>query len=287
MGLPIHDLAGVRVQGISRAGLETCIGLPDLGVAFDMGICPRSAVRLPTVLFTHAHVDHMAGVVHHCATRALQGMKPPTYVMPARVVPAFQKLRVVWQELDGSDLPCEVVGLAPGQELELPKGLVARPFATPHRVVSQGYVLYERRRKLLPELEGLAGQEIAQRRARGLPVTSEAMVPLVAFSGDSRIEGLLHHPDARTASLLMMEVTFLDERVSIDKTREKGHIHLDEVLAHADAFDNEAILFTHLSARYSPEQAQTILDERLPPGLWERVTLLTTANRAAASAHRR
>ena len=30
-------------------------------------------MRHPLVLFTHAHVDHMAGVVHHCATRDMQG----------------------------------------------------------------------------------------------------------------------------------------------------------------------------------------------------------------------
>jgi ribonuclease Z len=71
-----------------------------------------------------------------------------------------------------------------------------------------------------------------------------------------------------------MEVTFLDQRVPVDKARENGHIHLDEVIQRADLFENEAILFTHLSARYRYEEALEILAQRLPDGLKERVHLL-------------
>ena len=61
---------------------------------------------------------------------------------------------------------------------------------------------------------------------------------------------------------------------SLPSARSKGHIHLDEVVARADQLQNEAILFTHLSARYSADEAERALDERLPPSLRERVTLL-------------
>ncbi|MCB9780490.1 MAG: metal-dependent hydrolase [Alphaproteobacteria bacterium] len=275
-------LAGIDIDAVSVAGLETCIQLPGLSLAFDLGICPRSAVKLPTVFFTHAHVDHMAGVIHHVATRGLQRMKPPTYVMPERNVADFRAMLDCWRRLDGSALDCELVGLAPGHDHRLRADLVARPVATPHRVVSQGYVLWEQRQKLRPSLRDRTAEELRALRRAGQDVTETVETPLVAFTGDSRIEAIDHHEALRRARLLIMEVTFLDERVDVERTRAKGHIHLDEVVARADRFENEAILLTHLSARYSAEQALRILDRRLPRHLRERVTLLAAHNAGLA-----
>ncbi|MFT5080828.1 MAG: hypothetical protein ACI84E_001486, partial [Planctomycetota bacterium] len=44
----------------------------------------------------------------------------------------------------------------------------------------------------------------------------------------------------------------------------------------ADLFENEAILMTHFSPRYNRARILEVLDERLPPGLRERVTPLLT-----------
>ena len=70
--------------------------------------------------------------------------------------------------------------------------------------------------------------------------------------------------------------------VSVEKARSKGHIHLDEVIARAELFENEAILFTHFSARYSADDIRRILETRLPASLRDRVTpLLPPAVREA------
>ena len=71
-----------------------------------------------------------------------------------------------------------------------------------------------------------------------------------------------------------MEVTFIDERVSVESARKNGHIHLDEVIERADLFQNKAIWFTHLSARYREHEAKQVLASRLPDSLKDRVTLL-------------
>lgn len=267
--------AGIAVDAVSQAGVETCIQLPELGLCFDMGICPRNAVRLPKVLFTHAHVDHMAGVIHHCATRRMLGMKPPTYVMPERNVPAFHRMLDAWRELDGGGMDCQVLGLPAGDSYPLGANLRAQAYATPHRVVSQGYVLMQRRQHLRPEYALLPELEIRGLRMSGVDVSEPYEFPLVAFTGDSRVDILDSAPIFRKASLLIMEVTFLDDRVDVARTREKGHIHLDEVLERADLFENEAILFTHLSARYSPGEAVDLLRKRLPLSLRERVWSLS------------
>jgi len=38
------------------------IDLPEMKLCFDIGRCPAEAVARPTVLLTHAHMDHMGGV---------------------------------------------------------------------------------------------------------------------------------------------------------------------------------------------------------------------------------
>lgn len=268
------NLAGIAVDAISVGGLETCIQLPGFGLAFDIGRCPRSAVARETVLFTHAHIDHLGGIAQHCATRSLLGLTPPTYILPPSLVADVEALFEVWRRLDGSELSCRIVPLGPGDSLRLSRDLSVRPFRSPHRVLCQGYTLWRTRRRLRADLVGLPERAIRDLRLAGEDVTTTVELPELAFTGDTLIEGVLHEPSARTARLLIMEVTFMDERVSVAQTRSKGHIHLDEVLAHADLFENEAILFTHLSARYSGDQAQAILHARLPPSLRARVHLL-------------
>ena len=71
-GLQRLELAGIPIEAISVGGLETCIVLPGFKLAFDIGLCPPEVVKRDTVLFTHAHVDHMGGIAYHTATRSLR-----------------------------------------------------------------------------------------------------------------------------------------------------------------------------------------------------------------------
>ncbi|MFT5679855.1 MAG: ribonuclease Z [Myxococcota bacterium] len=268
------ELAGIQVDAISVGGLRTCIQLPKMGLAFDMGCCPPSSVSRRTVLFTHAHTDHMASVVLHCATRDLTGMKPPHYVIPPENAEAFEELFAVWRKLDRSSLPCNIHPLGPGKEYALSKGRIARPVRAYHRVAAQGYVIAERKQKLKAEWIGKNHTEIRAARMAGVEITNTVESIAAAFTGDSRIEILDKNPEMYRARLLMMEVTFIDDKVPVERARSQGHIHLDEVIARADRFENEAILFTHLSARYDARRAEEVLKARLPAHLLERVTLL-------------
>jgi len=267
-------LADINIRAVSVAGLETCIELPAFRVCFDIGRGPRSAVRNHTVLFTHAHIDHMGGIAHHVATRSMLNMEPPTYVMPSRVVGAVDTLLDAFRELDGSDMPVTLVGADPGDVIKVGKRRVARPLQSFHPVPCQGYALLEVRNRLRPDLQDAGKEAIQAARARGEEITSPVEHPLVVFSGDTKIEFIEHNELARRADLLIMEVTFVDDRVSVQGARDNGHIHLDEVVERAELFENKAILFTHLSARYRQEEAQAAIDAKLPAGLRERVTLL-------------
>lgn len=267
------DLQGLEVEGVSVGGIETCIEVPSFKLAFDIGRCPPSALLRPTILVTHAHIDHLGGIAFHAATRALRGMPPPTYVVPPHAVEALAELFHAWRRLDGSDLPHELVAIGPGEEHLLAPGRFARPFRSIHRATCQGYAIWSRRRKLKPELADRGSDELRDMRSRGVEITNDHEVPELAFVGDTRIEVVEREAVVREARRLILETTFVDDRVSVEDCRARGHIHLDEVIERAHLFQNEAILLTHFSARYKPAEIHAAL-ERLPDELRGRVQAL-------------
>ena len=268
------DLAGIALRAVSVGGFETCIEIPGWGIALDIGRCPRSAVHRGTVLFTHAHMDHMGGVAFHAATRGLYNLEPPTYLVPRENVEALKGFFTAARRLDRSRLAHNTVPIGPGEDYQLKKGLIARPFRCVHVVPCQGYGIWESRMKLKPEYIGVAGAELKRMRESGVEITSTQEFPLLAFTGDSMIEVVEREEVVRKARVLIMESTFVDDRVSVEQCRERGHIHLYEIAERAELFENQAILLTHFSARYSKAEIHDALDKTLPPELRSRVTPL-------------
>jgi ribonuclease Z len=269
------QLAGIAVDPLSVGGVETCIQLPGYKLAFDIGRCPRTAVFKPTVLFTHAHMDHIGGIAFHAATRGMLGMEPPTYLVPHENVKGVAALFNAYRRLDRSRLAHNVVPIGPGESYTLPCGLDARPFRSPHRIPCQGYGLWTKKKKLKAEYQGLSGPELRRLRVEdGVEITEVVEWPEVAFTGDTVIDVVEREETVRRARLLIMECTFVDDAVSVKQCRSKGHVHLEEFAERAALFENDAILMTHFSARYRPRDILRALDRVLPPGLRERVTPL-------------
>ena len=274
MGLSDHRLAGIRVRGHSVAGAATTVDLPELKVAFDLGAPFEQLIARRTLLFTHAHVDHLGSVAWHAAMRGLRGLDAPTYVVPHENADDFDRLFEVWRRLDRSDLAHGRIAIGPGEALPLGRNLVARPFRSPHRVPCQGYALWLQKRRLKLEYKGLPANELRRLRQENVAIEDQLEEPLVVFTGDTRIDVVEREEVVRKAKLLVMEVTFLDDRVPVEKARSTGHVHLDEVIERAALFENEALLFTHFSRRYGDHEIRRILRERLPKQLADRVTPL-------------
>lgn len=53
------DLEGYSIEGLSVGGQETCVIVPELKSAFDIGRCPLRAVHQNFLFITHAHLDHI------------------------------------------------------------------------------------------------------------------------------------------------------------------------------------------------------------------------------------
>lgn len=247
---------GFEINGTSASGIGTCLQLPDYKLVFDMGVCPDSATRIRTVLITHGHVDHLAGIIKHAYTRNMMRMKPSRFVVPEHLVDPITQMFDIWENIQHKTLKYEVIPLAVGEELKLGSGVSVVPFNTYHRVPSQGYSLYRTKRKLKPEFKGLLGEEIGRLRTEeGIEVTDEVKTLEVAYTGDTTSECLDRESVIAEAHTLIMEATFLTEDHPVDFAKERGHTHLFEVVERADKLASiENIILMHFSARYSNDQ---------------------------------
>ena len=263
----------MKLEGLSVAGVETCIEVPSLRLVLDMGRCTRTAIHQPLVLLSHGHLDHMGAVAQHAARRAMMHMGESTYVAPAAVAGDLEELFNAAGRLDGQVIPRRVVPLAPGEEFAITKHRWVRPFQTYHRVPSQGYTVWERRHRLRAEFHGLPGAQLARLRKDGVSVDEAQDVALLSFTGDTRIEVLERTPELQQTEVLIMETTFLDDRVDVEGARSTGHIHLDEVLQRAELLPRASVVMSHFSARYSAEDVRRIIAERLPDELRGTVSL--------------
>jgi ribonuclease Z len=256
--------------------METCIEVPSLKLLLDLGRCSKTAVSCPLVLLSHGHIDHIGAVTHHAARRAMMHMDEGVYVVPREVAPLVETLFNAAGALDGQAIPRRVVPLAPGESLPLTKNRFVRPFETFHRVTSQGYTVWERRHRLLEEFRRLEGPQLGELRKRGVVIEEVYEVPLLSFTGDTRVEVLERTPELQRTETLVIEATFLDERVTIEGAREMGHIHLDELLARREFLPKTEVVLSHFSARYDDEEVARLIGQRLPDVL--RGTVRTLPN---------
>ncbi|CAM6098128.1 unnamed protein product [Calypogeia fissa] len=269
------ELGGFSIEGISIGGQETCVMVPGMRWAFDIGRCPQRAISQDFLFISHAHMDHIGGIAMYVATRGLYRMKPPTVFVPKCIKGTVEKLIEVYRELDGSELALQLVGLDIGEEYDMGKGYLVKPFRTYHVVPSQGYVIYSVKKKLKPEYIDLSGPEIKQLKLDGVEIVNTFKIPEVAFTGDTTADFIVDeaNKDALEAKLLIMEATFVNEAMSVKHARDYGHVHLSEVAALADKFKNPHILFIHFSARYEAEEITKAI-ENLPEAFKGRVAPL-------------
>jgi ribonuclease Z len=268
-----HVHAGLTIEGYSRAAVQTYWRIAELKIGFDFGLQPWSFMATKTWALSHTHLDHVAALPVYVSRRRLMKMPPPTIYLPHSAVADVQALLSVFQRLDGGRLPCELVGVAPGDELELSREHVMTALATHHRIPSVGYVVWDRRRKLLPEFAELTGEQIRDVRMSGVEVTREQRIPLVAFLGDTNPKTLDESDVVYQAKVLIMEITFVAPNHHRSKIHKFGHIHLDDVIERAERFQNELIIASHFSTRYHDDQIRRIVEKRLPASLRDRLLL--------------
>ncbi|XP_031489570.1 tRNase Z TRZ2, chloroplastic-like [Nymphaea colorata] len=275
------EVEGVMVEGISVGGHETCVVVPSLNVAFDIGRCPQRAVHQDFLFITHAHLDHIGGLPMYLATRALYNLKPPTVFVPPCIKNDVEKLLDIHRSMSQVELKLDLIALDVGETYEIRNDLVARPFKTYHVIPSQGYVIYSVRRKLKKMYAHLKGDKIKNLKLSGVEITDTILSPEVAFTGDTTSDFMLEprNADALRAKILITEATFLDDDISIEHARQHGHTHLSEIIGNAQWLRNKAIVLTHFSSRYKMEDIREAV-AKLQPRLSAKVVALTEGFRS-------
>lgn len=268
--LAFHDLT---IEGYSRAAVQTYWRIPELKIGFDLGGHPWDFMGTQTWLLSHLHLDHMAAIPVYVARRRMMKMEPPTIYLPEHAVELVDHLLRVVSRLDRGRLPCELIAVKPGDEFELSREHVVTVSATKHTVPSVGFVIWERRRKLKGEYQGLSGDKIRDLRLSGVDVTEEKRLPLVAYTGDTAPAGLDGCPAMYEAKILIAEMTFVAPSHRKEKIHKHGHMHLDDWVERRERFKNELIIAGHLSTRYHDKQVTYYVKKALPDMLGGRLQL--------------
>jgi ribonuclease Z len=245
--------AGIEIEGVSIAGHESYYKVPQFRTLLEFGRAPEDVVGYATVCVTHGHLDHAAGLAHHASRRRLGGLPPARVLVPAEAADDVAAWLAASERLENVEYGIELVAATPGDRVRLRNDLELRVLPGRHRVPTVGYLFSEVRHKLLTELEGLPGPEIAERRARGESVTRREEIPLLAYPGDCSPDVFDAAPELFGARVLLIECSFVLPE-DVDRAREYAHIHLEDLAARAGDFRNESIVLTHFSQRYTPAE---------------------------------
>jgi len=273
--LPVKTLVhkDLTIEGYSRAAVQTYWRVPELKVGFDLGAQPWAFMGTSTWFVSHGHLDHVAALPVYVARRRMMKMEPPTIYMPQVAIGPVQEILKQFTRLDRGRLPCKLVPIEPGSEIELSREHVVTVSATQHTVPSLGYIVWERRRKLRSEYAELTGPQIRDLRLGGTEVTEERRIPRFAYLGDSTPAGLDECPAMYEAHVLVMEITFVAPSHRKDKIHKFGHVHLDDVLERRDRFHNELIIASHFSTRYTRKRVAYLVNRAVPDMLDGRLHL--------------
>jgi len=272
---PIRTLSYERftIEGYSRAAVQTYWRIPELKIGFDLGAQPWDFMGTGTWFVSHGHLDHLAALPVYVARRRMMKMDPPTIYLPDHTVEHVDRILQTYRKLDRGRLPCELIGIKPGDEIEVSRELVVTVSATTHTVPSLGFIVWDRRNKLKPEFTDLPGDKIRDLRLSGQEITTEVRVPLVGYLGDTSPPGLDNCPAMYEAKVLIAEMTFVAPDHRKDKIHKHGHMHLDDFVARKDRFKNDAVIAAHFSTRYHNRQLREMVQAALPDMLGGRLHL--------------
>jgi len=256
----------------SAPRFSTWIWLPDWRLLLDAGDGATAQMgykvhKIDTVLLTHAHRDHIGGLMQVVNQRGEAGSFAVGYPAGSNSFPALESFclrfnpassrNAVWHGLEAGD--------------EMPSGVdgrFMRAFRTRHyshdkpeeSPLSLGYDLIWRKQKLREEYHHLSQAELdAVRLEIGREgITQDIDERWITISGD----GAPLHPDqVRGSKLLLHEATFLhpDDYASEEAGEDVGHVHSTvwDALLLARESEVENVVLYHISTRYTDAEIKS------------------------------
>lgn len=216
------EIDGGELVGSSIGAITTAFALPELDTAVDMGRCSPLLARQDTVLLTHCHSDHVAGLVAWLSAHTRRHRERPTrIVLPADRREAMLAALTAWPDLDGVrrrvSLDEVLIPAQAGDLIELAAGAVASAFAVRHNTAAVGW-----------SITRPGGER-----------------PWVVFTGDSTVEPFRDRPELLQAAAAVVDCSFLEPGTRV-AARLGGHGHLVDWLELAPRLDCGTLILAHL-----------------------------------------
>ncbi len=233
--VPGHDLTGTSV-----AALATAFVVDRFRTAVDMGRCSAALAAQETVLLTHCHSDHVAGLVAWLSahTRRFTG-SPTRIVVPEERRDVLLSALEIWPELEGVrrrvNLEEVVVPAGVGDVVALAGGGAARAFGIHHSVPSLGWAL--------------SG--------------SDTRRPTFAFAGDGTVLPFENDPSLLDATVAVVDCSFVDSGTRV-AARLGGHGHIQDWINLAPQLPCDVLVLAHLPPEATAEGLLASLGELGP-----------------------
>ena len=128
------------------------MSVPRLKLCFDIGRGSPELVDIPTLLMTHGHLDHSAGIPYHISQRCLRRLPAVKIYTPPELEPPLRKILQLWCEIEGYQTDYELIPLDYETTYPLSGNLRFQAIPSIHRVPSNGYTILESVRKLKDEV---------------------------------------------------------------------------------------------------------------------------------------
>ncbi|MDZ4830412.1 MAG: MBL fold metallo-hydrolase [Phycisphaerae bacterium] len=237
-----------RIQGISVAGEQTVIQVPELDLCFDMGQCTRASLSAPTIALSHCHMDHLGGLPYWFSQRQFQKIGTGRCVCHPRAAEPLRAMMRAWIDLELQRTPHEIIALEPDSDFELKNNLFLRAIETSHTAPSLGFVVIERRSKLKDEFHDLPQDRLRDLKQQGVEITRTIEIPLVAYTGDTEPGPFLFRDEFANAKVIISECTFFE---SEHRSRAKigKHLHVNDLSSLLQVWKAEYVVLTHISRR--------------------------------------
>ena len=232
-----------RIEGRSRSSHETYFRIRELGIALDIGRGPDLVVSAPQVFITHAHLDHCAGMAFYAAQRHLQRMPLGRLYVPEEAADGVRELFALHERLANTHFDkTEILGLSPGDVVPIARGRQVVVHRAMHRVPTNAYEVRENATSLL------------------------------FYTGDTDRAIFERNAAMFRSEVLIVECSFVAEEDQARAVKYK-HVHFDDIADFAERFENEMVVLSHFSRRYSRSEIRDEIARRCPAVLRGRLRL--------------